>query len=98
MKKYLIFFLAFLFLLTACGETVSDISEELTSSDENGVSDEGSKEDENTPTRSTLVSRGKPYTKTVTANEKYPDKYHRQDSRIQERDLSPNMLHIRRRS
>lgn len=77
MKKYLIFFLAFLFLLTACGETVSEISEELTSSEESDVSDEGSKED-TTQKRYTLVSRGKPYTKSATPPKEYADKYDQQ--------------------
>ena len=76
MKKYLIFFLAFLFLLTACGETVSEISEELSAESTDESTDEST--EENTEKRFTLVSRGKPYTKTVTANEKYPDKYDQQ--------------------
>ena len=76
MKKYLIFFLAFLFLLTACGETVSEISEELSAESTDESTDEST--EENTEKRFTLVSRGKPYTKSVTPPANYPDKYDQQ--------------------
>ena len=78
MKKYLIFFLAFLFLFSACGDTVSEISEGLTSDEASAGSTDESTDDETAPVRYTLVSRGKPYTKSVSANEKYPDKYDQQ--------------------
>lgn len=75
MKKYLVFLLAFLFLLTACDETVSEIT-----SDTESVEGESSEEsvEENTERRFTLISKGKPYTKSVAANETYPDKYDQQ--------------------
>lgn len=73
MKKYFLCFLAFLFLLTACGETVSEVVSDVTSdesSDESSVPDDDPK--------FTLVSVGKPYTKSATPNESYPDKYDQQ--------------------
>ncbi len=75
MKKYLIFLLAFLFLFTACDDTASDIvsdivSESLEASDES--------DEENGERQYTLVSVGKPYTKSVKASDSYPDKFDQQ--------------------
>ena len=73
MKKYLIFLLAFLFLFTACGETVSEVVSENPS---DGSADESSEAEGET--KFTLVSRGKPYTKSSTPPKDYADKYDQQ--------------------
>ena len=74
MKKSLIFLLVLMLFLTACSETVEDVISDVTSEE---ISAEESVED-NKDRLYTLVSKGKPYTKSYQANETYPDKFDQQ--------------------
>ena len=74
MKKSIIFLLVLMLFLTACSETVEDVISDVTSEE---ISAEESVED-NKDRLYTLVSKGKPYTKSYQANETYPDKFDQQ--------------------
>lgn len=73
MKRCFLLFLTFLFLLTACGKTVEEAVSNATDDESSEESSEPKGE-----TKFTLVSVGKPYTKSATPNESYPDKYDQQ--------------------